>query len=72
MAPRYLDWNGNGSIDPVDIGTSHALDEDRAEADAQGADSPPGAHAQASGCLSSTLVVLSAVVALPLLILALL
>ena len=72
MTPRYLDWDGNGRIDPVDIGVSHALDDDEANADMQGVSDPPSPHAQASGCLSSTLVTLSAVAALPLLIFAVL
>ena len=72
MAPRYLDWNGNGSIDPVDIGVSHALDDDCENAESQRPDSSPNPHAQASGCLSSALILLSAAVAFTLLVFAVL
>ena len=71
MAPRYLDWNGNGGIDPIDIGVSHALDDDRANADMRDADYSQNSRAQTSGCLSSALIIVSSMVALSLLTFAL-
>ena len=71
MAPRYLDWNGNGSIDPVDIGVSQALDGDQPSFDMQDASKPRDPRAQASGCLSSALIIVSSMVALSLLTFAL-
>lgn len=71
MAPRYLDWNGNGSIDPIDIGVSHALDDDRANADVRDAVNSQDPRAQTSGCLSSALIIVSSMVALSLLTFAL-
>lgn len=71
MAPRYLDWNGSGSIDPVDIGVSQALDGDQASAGMQDAGNPRDPRAQASGCLSSALVIASSMAVLSLLAFAL-
>ena len=67
MAPRYLDWNGNGRIDPVDIGVSVSVDDEQPDSDIEEAEKPQGQHVQASGCLSSALVALSVIIVLGLL-----
>ena len=64
MSPRYIDWNGNGQIDPVDIGVSTSLGDDRDNDDIEVADNPHSRLAQTSGCLSSVLVILSAIAVL--------
>ena len=71
MAPRYQDWNGNGGIDPIDIGVSHALDDDRANADMRDAGNSQDSRVQTSGCLFSALIIVSSMAVLSLLAFAL-
>ena len=57
-----LDWDGNGKIDPADVGMSIAMEERNSELEQQ--KKPTG-----GGCFSTCLMVILAIICIALLIL---
>ncbi len=57
MAPRYIDWNGNGRIDPADVGVSHAVGDDETEEAGHPNRGGP-AHRPGVGCLVALICVI--------------
>ena len=70
IMPPYIDWNNNGTIDPVDIGISHVTRSSGGNAgdDASGGDSPSngpsdgGSSGGGCGCLTVAGVIVGIIV----------